>query len=250
MKTIVQSLAIEYQDEGNGPVILMLHGWKDTLHTFDAIVTDLCHSHRVVRIDLPGFGGSEMPIGVWSIEAYVRFVREFIQKLHLDVDTFVGHSFGGRIAIRGTGEGVFQSRRLILIAAAGLAHRRMFRNKVLSGLAKVGKLLTLIPPFSFWRNELRRTLYTSIGSDYFNAGALKDTFVKVVSEDLSSFAEKITVPTLIIWGENDSTTPAEQAERIHSLVRGSKLTVINHAGHFLHQERPEEVTAAISTFLT
>lgn len=247
MKTIVQNLAIEYSDEGSGSVILMLHGWKDSLQTFDALSQHL-PGNRIVRLDLPGFGQSDMPKQTWDISRYADFVREFIRKINLEVDALIGHSFGGRIAIRGVGSGVLKPRRLVLISAAGLARRRTVRNKFLAALAKTGKLATLIPPFSFWKKQLRRKLYGAIGSDYFSAGALKDTFVSVVAEDLSQYAPKISAPTLIVWGRDDDTTPLDQAERIHALVSGSTLRIIDNAGHYVHQERPEDVAQLIKEF--
>ncbi len=248
MKTIVQNLAVEYDDQGSGPVVLMLHGWKDSLHTFDELIPYLA-KYRIVQLDLPGFGGSEMPKNTWDISAYVDFVRSFIDKLDLHVDAIVGHSFGGRIAIKGVGTGILKPKRIVLIAAAGLAKRRTFRNKILGAVAKIGRFLTIIPPFSLRRNQLRQVLYESIGSDYFTAGALKETFVSVVGEDLSEFASKIAVPTLIVWGKNDTTTPIEQGERIHTLIHHSTLRVIDEAGHFVHRERPEEVSRLMREFL-
>lgn len=249
MKTVVQNLVVEYENEGAGPVILMLHGWKDTLHTFDGIASPLMKTHRVLRLDMPGFGGSEMPKGTWDISAYVDFVEKFIGKLHLDVDTIIGHSFGGRITIKGVGTGVLKPRHVVLVSAAGLAKRKTIRNTLLAALSKIGRIATAIPPFSFRRQELRRKLYKAIGSDYFNAGVLKDTFVKVVSEDLSEYAKKISVPTLIVWGSSDDTTPIEQADRIHSLVRGSVLKVIDGGGHFVHCQKPTETADEIKKFI-
>ncbi|MBI5456491.1 alpha/beta hydrolase [Candidatus Kaiserbacteria bacterium] len=248
MKTIVQNLAVEYDDQGSGPVVLMLHGWKDSLRTFDALIPYLA-KHRIVRLDLPGFGGSEMPRNTWNIAAYVDFVRSFVEKMNLQVDTIVGHSFGGRIAIRGVGSRILKPKRMVLIAAAGLAKRRTLRNQLLGAMAKIGRFVTMVPPFSLWRNQLRQALYESIGSDYFTAGALKDTFVSVVAENLSEFASKITVPTLIVWGKNDTTTPLEQAIRIKELVHGSTLRVVDTAGHFVHREMSGEVAKSIEEFL-
>ncbi|TSC86097.1 MAG: hydrolase [Parcubacteria group bacterium Gr01-1014_8] len=248
MKTIVQDLATQYEDEGSGRVVLMLHGWKDTLHTFDALSRELKHTYRVVRLDLPGFGQSEISIQPWNVSAYVNFVNEFIRKLNLDVDTIIGHSLGGRIVIKGVGSGILKPRRIILISAAGLAKQRGSRNSVLGGVAKIGKVLTVIPPLSIWRNQLRRKLYEKIGSDYFTAGALKDTFVAVVREDLSAFAARISLPTLIIWGRNDTITPLEQGERINSLVAGSVLRVVDGATHFVQQEKPDRVSTLIKEF--
>lgn len=248
MKIIIQNLAIEYQDEGAGPVVLMLHGWKDSLKTFDALARELSASHRVVRVDLPGFGGSEIPKETWNISRYVEFVGEFISKLNLQVDTLVGHSFGGRITIRGVGSGALEPKRIILISAAGLANRRTIRNSILSAIGSIGKILTTIPPLSFWRYQLRRALYESIGSDYFAAGALKDTFVQVVEEDLSSYAKKIFIPTLLIWGSRDQSTPLDQGRRANELISSSKLYVIE-GGHFIHQDNSPGVSQLIKSFI-
>src|SRR3989344_7345008 len=113
MKVIVDGLATEYKDEGSGPALLMLHGWMDTLSSFDAITKGLADSHRIVRLDLPGFGGTEAPPDTWYISDFVSFVQHFIQKIGLDSYVLLGHSFGGRISIKGVGTGVLQPSRLV-----------------------------------------------------------------------------------------------------------------------------------------
>jgi pimeloyl-ACP methyl ester carboxylesterase len=227
----------------------MLHGWKDTLHTFDAIVPALAQKYRVLRLDLPGFGGTEMPSADWDVSEYVEFVLKFQKKINVDVFALMGHSFGGRISIRGAGSGRLTPKKLILISAAGVAKKRTLRNNILAVVAQVGRTLTAIPPFSFWRQKIRRKLYEAIGSDYFISGALKKTFVKVVGEDLTAFAGRITIPTLIIWGRYDTSTPIDQAGRIHALINGSELRVLEEAGHFVHQSESEKVADYIESFL-
>lgn len=248
MKIIVQNIAIEYSDYGSGTVMLMLHGWKDSSNTFDELVP-LLHGYRIIRLDMPGFGKSDAPPSAWGVGEYVAFVKAFIEKLDIAPEVIVGHSFGGRIAIKGVGSGVLKPKKLALIAAAGLARRDTLKKHILGGLAKVGRAVTSIPPFNIWQNTLRRKLYGALGSDYFNAGSLKETFKKVVSEDLSEFASKISIPTLLIWGRNDTSTPLEQAERIHSLIELSQLDIVTNAGHFVHKEKPVEVAVFIKAFL-
>lgn len=248
MKTVVHNIATEYSDAGQGPVLLMLHGWKDSLNTFDDLVKRL-PNYRIVRVDMPGFGGTEAPKDAWGVHDYVEFVRAFLEKVNVVPDVIVGHSFGGRVAIKGVGMGVLKPTKLILIASAGLARRRTLKNHLFAGVAKGGRVLTSIPPFSFWQNAIRRKLYDALGSDYFRAGSLKDTFVKVVSEDLSEYASKITIPTLLIWGRQDASTPLIQAEMIHDRIEDSQLDIVNGAGHFVHREQPENVAAFITQFL-
>src|SRR4051812_20826260 len=95
MKVIVEGLATEYLDEGEGQTILMLHGWSDTIHTFDPILRHIT-KYRIIRVDLPGFGGSERPTSTWGVEEYARFVLAFCKKLECEPDVIMGHSFGGR----------------------------------------------------------------------------------------------------------------------------------------------------------
>ena len=101
----------------------------------------------------------------------------------------------------------------------------------------------------FWRAELRRKLYEKIGSDYFAAGELRDTFLNVIREDLQSAASCITIPTLLIWGSAYKTTPLSDGERLSKIIKNSTLKVIPGAGHFVHRERPAEVAEMIRRFI-
>lgn len=249
MQTIVDGLAIRYADEGKGPLILFLHGWKDSLHTFDSIAPALSSSFRVVRLDLPGFGESEMPAFPWKLDNYVLFVNDFLSKLNIKPDIIVGHSLGGRILIKGVSTKELYPKKIVLISSAGIAKRRTMRNLVLTALAKIAKAATLLPPLCFWRTELRRTLYTWIGSDYFAAGAMRRTFLNIIGEDLRSFASAITMPTLLIWGSEDKTTPLSDGERLSKIIKGSRLRIIPGAGHFVHRERSAEVIHIIREFI-
>lgn len=248
MKIIVQGIATEYADEGVGPVVLMLHGWKDTLETFDALTAQLSDQYRIVRLDMPGFGESEMPDPSWRLDDYVDFIDAFIGKLNLHVDTLVGHSFGGRVIIKGVSRTVFAPRRVVLIAAAGVAERKVGRGEALKMVAKVGKFATMPLPRGI-RQKLRHRLYKTVGSDYHASGRLKDIFFNVVQENLTADASAITIPTLLIWGEEDSQTPLSEGQKLHHLIRGSRLETIRGASHFVHQEHVEKVASLVRTFL-
>ncbi len=120
MKVIVQNLAVEYLDEGEGRTILFLHGWLDSLQSFDYLSTSLSLKNRVVRLDLPGFGKSELPKEAWNVLDYVNFVNEFIKKLDISVDVLIGHSLGGRIVIKSEAKKIIDCKKVILIASAGI----------------------------------------------------------------------------------------------------------------------------------
>lgn len=249
MKLIVQNVATEYQDEGKGRTILFLHGWKDNLRTFDSLVPLLSSQFRIIRLDLPGFGQSEMPPAPWDIDDYALFVKSFIAKLNLEIYAVAGHSFGGRIIIKGQAEKIFTAEKIILIASAGVSQKKSLRNLFFKVLAKIGAIITFIPPLIFWRKKLRGAAYRALGSDYPEAGELKEIYLKIIKEDLASSAKKITAPALLIWGADDRATPLQDGQRLSQLIYGAKIEIINGAGHFVCQEKPQEVAQLIEKFL-
>lgn len=250
MKLIVNGLATEYTDEGEGPALLLLPGWMNDLHNFDPLVSRLVSKYRVVRLDLPGFGGgTENPPSDWHVSDYVAFVDAFVKKIELDSYSLVGHSFGGRVSIKGVGQGVLKPSRLILIASAGIARNRTFKNRTLTVFAKVGKCILYVPPFSFWRTMLRRKLYKALKSDYLAAGPLSHVYLNTVREDLKEYARKISTPTLLIWGSDDDMVPVEDGRTFNALVAGSKLEILQGVGHSPHRDALEDVARLIKAFV-
>lgn len=116
-------------------------------------------------------------------------------------------------------------------------------------MAKIGGLTTYILPLIFWRRGLRKRMYSFIGSDHLNTGKLKETFLKIISEDISASAKKITTPTLLIWGESDTETPLSDGKKLAGLIADCKLKVISDAGHFVHKENSQEVAKLVQEFL-
>lgn len=249
MKVIVQNLSTEYQDCGTGRVILLLHGWKDSLATFDALVPYLAENFRVVRLDLPGFGATQFPQSNWNLESYAQFVEAFIAKLQLDVYALVGHSFGGRIAIKGVSEKKILPKKLILIASAGIITQKTIAKRIIRFATKIGNMVFFVPPLSFFKTSVRKRLYALLGSDYETAGALQPIFLNVIDEDLQKAASTIKIPTLLIWGQKDTQTPLAYADTFNKSIIDSKLEVIPDGTHFVHREFPDMVLHKFEAFL-
>jgi pimeloyl-ACP methyl ester carboxylesterase len=227
----------------------MLHGWQDTRHTFDAITPSVAQIARVIRVDMPGFGGSERPHEAWNVHSYVDFIAHFMQKIQVDPDVIVGHSFGGRVILKGVGEGFLHPRKVVLIASAGNAQRTTARNSLFWFLAKAGKIVTSVWPFSSVRDALRKKLYRAARSDYLAAGALTETFVKVISEDLTDDAAKVSVPALLIWGEDDDITPIADGYRMERVLPHAEMKAIPHAGHFVHRDASDVVAHTLCAYI-
>lgn len=241
---LVNDLDIEYIDRGTGPLMLFLHGWGTDASSLGTLMHQFSNN-RCIALSFPGFGGSERPRVSWGVLEYAEFVRDFLAKLNIKPESIVAHSFGGRVAIKGVGTELLHPRKLVLIASAGVA-RKSAKARIVGGTARFAKALTAIPPFSFFREPLKRLVESR---DYANAGAMKETFVKVVSENLEKDAEKITTPTLLIWGENDMDTTLAEAHTLRDRIRESRLEVIQSAGHFVFQEKPSVVAEKIRNFL-
>jgi pimeloyl-ACP methyl ester carboxylesterase len=248
MKVVVDDLAVEYQDEGQGPVMLFLHGWKDDLRTFDLLASDLMKRYHVVRLDLPGFGRSEAPATAWSLDNYVNLVTDFLEKMNIRPDYFVGHSFGGRVVIKGTATKKFHPKKIVLISSAGIAKTNTGRNQLFKGAAKLGKFFTAVPPLSSLRRPLRKKLYQAAGSDYLSAGPLTETYLSIIREDLSGAARHISVPSLLIWGSDDTITPLSDGKFLAQAIPGARLEILDGKSHFVHREAPEQVAELIKEF--
>lgn len=251
MKSIVNNIAVQYIDEGTGPVVVFLHGWGTNGADFADLAGALLSKYRVVRIDFPGFGGSEQPRDDWHVSDYADFVSAMLEKLDIVAPrAIVGHSFGGRIAIKGVATEKLHTGKLVLIGAAGVKHGNSARNVALRAVAKTGKAVLSLPGLRNISEKARTRLYGSIGSqDYLNSGAMQQIFLNTINEDLSGYAKDIHIPTLLIWGSEDDQAPLADGKFYHSQIADSTLKIAASAGHFVHHDEPIQVTRWIQEFL-
>lgn len=249
MQVVVDSLMTTYQRQGKGKVVLILHGWGDSSKSFQKMSQALSKNYDVICVDLPGFGGSQAPHQAWGLTDYAIFLQHFLAKINApDVWAIIGHSNGGAIAIRGLGMQLLQSERLVLLASAGIRNVYKGRNKALRIVAKTGKAITMPLPQSV-KKKLRRTLYTTVGSDMLVAEHLQETFKKVVTDDVRLDTQHIRIPVLLIYGEKDQATPLWYGQQYHELFEDATLEVLPGVEHFVHLERPAEVERAIKEFI-
>lgn len=234
--------------------ILLLHGWGSTMsgERYKEAVNLLENSGFVVFCpDMPGFGTSNFKKEELFFDDYVQFVREFIKKHKIKKVILVGHSFGGRVAIRFTALYPQYVTKLILTGASGIPHPLPSIKKKLAFIAtKIVKPVFSIPPFSFFYSLLRKLVYYSIGEmDYYKAGKLSKTFKNVYQENILPDLVKIHVPTLLVWGENDTIIPVSDGIYMHDHIKKSKLVVVPTATHKLPYEYPSLFVKEIVDFL-
>lgn len=230
-----------------GLAVAILHGWGSKVEKWNPLKKELEKAGFEVFVpQLPGFGKSRTPDQPWSVSDYAQWVKTRLPKHYF----LVGHSFGGRIAIKLASQKPEGLKGLILIGSAGIKQRKTLKHFIFWLLAKIGKLFFNIPPFSIFKSFARRILYKLAGErDYYQAkGAMKETLKRVISEDLKEDLKRIKVPTLILWGERDSFTPLSDGELMNRLISGSSLKVFPNADHSLPLKLPREVALEIIKF--
>lgn len=239
-------LNINYDIVGNGPPIIMLHGWGTNYHTFDSIVTNIKKCYTVFLIDLPGFGMSDEPRYIYNLNNYVHFLKTFIEELQIDNPIILGHSFGGRIAIKYASK-YENISKLILVDSAGIKKRLSIKKKLEILKYKILKKFYRITKNIKKYNELTNT-YGS--TDYINStNIMKCVLSKVVNEDLTKLLKNIKVETLIIWGKDDLTTPYTDAIKMNKYIKNSGLVTIDSAGHFPYLERKKYFNIILNNYL-
>lgn len=255
METTIHNHRLNYTDSGQGPsgrTIVLMHGWGCNLTTLASIERiALREGYRVINVDFPGFGKSEEPDTVWGVEEYTQCIEELIEKLGIERPTLLGHSFGGRVGILYASRhpGVLDS--LILVDAAGIKPRRSLRYylKVYSFKARK-HLMYLIFGREAAERKLDKMRARAGSSDYAQASPMMRRILsKVVNEDLTDRLSLIDVPTLLIWGENDTATPIADAKKMEKLIPDAGLVAFPGCGHYSFLDNPGRFDAVLTSFL-
>ena len=264
----VQGLPVHYRDEGSAadslPVVL-LHGTGASLLTWEGWVRELKATHRVVRLDLPGYGLTGLNADhEYSPEFYVRFLDEFFRKTGISRCHLGGNSLGGGIAWRYALIHPQRVRSLILVDAAGypLPPKELplaFRLAAVPGLKTV---LTRITPRSVVAQSLRqvyadeRLVSDSLVEQYFDLARRQGNREAFVSR-LRRFAPDavwrkiptLHMPALVLWGQQDRLIPVENAHRFHRDLPNDTFVIFPDAGHVPMEEHPTETGRVVEAFL-
>lgn len=251
MNITVNNLNLNYIDCGQGEPVVLLHGWGSSSVAFNYIIKSFSDKFRMIALDLPGFGDSDMIPEPWDVNDYADFVAEFLKIMNIENPVLIGHSFGGRVIFKGIGEGKFSACKIILLDSAGIKPKKSVKSKIKLAAFKTVKYFLSCP---LWKNAAAGLLDKArahFGSaDYNNAPlVLRQTLVKAVNEDLRHYMPSVAAPTLLIWGENDTATPVSDAKIMNSLIPDSGLCIIKGGSHFSFIDSPYEVNAIISSFL-
>ena len=212
-----------------------MHGWGGEIASFKGLADRLSSDFRVILIDLYGFGKTPHPPHPLTIGDYADGVRDLLSEIDVDEVVLVGHSFGGRIAMRLAAKDP-RVTGLVLIDSAGILPRRGLKYHCKVTAYKIAKKL-----------RLRRLPQGS--EDYRRlSGVMKATFVNVVNESSEKDALAIAVPTILLWGSKDKDTPLYMCRKLNSLIAESEMIVLDGCGHFSYLDRPDFVYRVIRVF--
>ena len=238
---------MNYLKFGNSKKFLVfLHGWGADLNSFLWLKDYFIDEYSLVFVDFLGFGKSEKLTVPYFVSDYVFELKKILNKFDIDELVLIGHSFGGRVAIKFAFlfDKIFNKLSLVLVDSAGVRPKRnlvyywkVWRYKILKS-----KVIA---------NKKPKQFLEKFGSeDYKNlSGVMKQTFINVVNEDLCVYAKNLNVKTLIFWGKNDKDTKLYMAHKLHRLIKGSKLEIVEDAGHFSFLDKKEDFVIILDTFL-
>ena len=243
----VNGLLLNYYAGGGNkfPALLFLHGWRAEGTIWFPALENFNFENMIFCLDLPGFGKSELPREPYDVKNYSEIVSGFISKLGLEKVVIIGHSFGGRVAIKLASKNPKFLCGIVLVDSAGFVDRTLL-NKLKKIIAKPLKPIFKLKPL----RGIRNSIYRLIGSeDYIATPLLRETYLKIIGEDLSEALKRIDTPTIIIWGAQDKDTPLKYAHKMKESIKNSKLIVLEKAGHFSFLDKKEEFSDALRNFL-
>ena len=244
----IRGLQIRYLARGSGTPLLLLHGWGSSLETFHDMAADLARQFRVVAFDFPGHGESDPPPGTWRVDDFMELTRSVMADLGIERAAVLGHSFGGRVAIKLAAEHPEAVERLVLVDAAGVPPRLTVRRVTRRAASRFANALGrhLGRPGQAVRSAIVRRIAST---DYLGAGPLRATFVAIVNEDLRPSLSAIKCPTLLVWGDRDEDTPLADARIMEKLIPSSTLLILKNAGHFSYLDQYGRFRLALIPFV-
>jgi pimeloyl-ACP methyl ester carboxylesterase len=259
---------IHYKDQGDKkdsiPIVL-IHGTGSSLHTYDHWTKELILNHRVIRMDLPGYGlTGPFPNRDYSYNKYVAFLKVFLEKIGVKSCILAGNSLGGNIAWRFTIENSEMVNNLILIDAAGypMKSKSIPLAFKIAQIPIIQNIFTVISPRFVAKASVENVYNDKTKVDeelvdrYFeltlregNREAFVDRF-KVKSDTISHKKIKlINQRTLILWGEEDELIPSQMAYLFHNDLPNDTLVILKDVGHVPMEESPSESLRPVIKFL-
>jgi pimeloyl-ACP methyl ester carboxylesterase len=251
---------------GEGPPLLLVHGLSGCWQNWLENIPYFARTHRVIALDLPGFGASPMPAAQISIPGYARLLERLCETLRIDAAAVVGNSMGGYIAAELAICWPQRVERLILVSAAGISAEHLHNDSVMAG----GRVLAAIATRTAAQHELlaRRPGLRRIALSFVvrhpellsapiahelmqGAGtpAFRPALRAIMTHRITERLSQIACPTLVVWGEDDHVIPVRDARRFGELIPNARVQILPDTGHVPMIERPARFNTLLEDFL-
>ena len=259
---VIDGVRVRYVDEGQGAPVVMIHGFASSLETWAAVrPTLVAAGHRVVALDLRGFGWTSRPPGDYSSDAQARLVLDLMDHLGVERAAVVAHSYGGGVALRVAMMAPARVSRLALYDAWAYDAQlpAFFHAARADG---VGEAM-----FAAWYGErvedrmalafhdprfVTIELIDAVEAALRRPGTYAAALAAVRGmhyERVEGRYRTVSQPTLLLWGREDRVTPLAVGERLVRDLPGARLVVYPGCGHFPMIEHAAQSTAELSRFL-
>lgn len=256
MEISAKGASFHYELAGQGEKrVVLLHGWGCDTKLMKPVADFLSQDMKVLSLDFPGHGKSSRPPEPWGVPEYAQATLDVLRQLDFLPCAVIAHSFGGRIATWLAAEDSSLFSKIILTGAAGIKKpqseesrkksEEFKRLKNLCGKARALKIFGSLP------DKMEEKLRQKYGSRDYNAldAEMRQTFVKVISLDLSDRYAKIQQPTLLIWGDQDTETPLWMGRQMEKAIPDAGLVVLEGGTHFAYLEQAQRFNKIAHVFL-
>lgn len=264
----VDGMQTHVRDEGprdDPEPIVLLHGTSASLHTWDGWAAALKVQHRVIRMDLPGFGlTGPTPDGRYDMATYTHFLMSLLDKLEVKHAILAGNSFGGYVAWKMAVDHPDRVSKLILVDAGGYNYqpKSVPIGFKLAQIPELKPVLANLLPRAMIESSVRNVygdpskIKPELVDRYYeltlragNRDALAARFQQSKGGEYESQIAQVKQPTLIIWGGQDHLIPPDYADRFQHDIVGSRLAMFDKLGHVPHEEDPTATLVAVIPFV-
>ena len=264
MRKRVAGLEASYVESGEGPPVLLIHGFTSSAFTWRHVIPGLASRFRVIAVDLPGFGESDKPADFdYTIPGFARWILAFMDVLDLPRAALVGNSMGGGIAHAVAAMAPDRVTGLVLEDSVGYQPRReRFYAFRLMSVPLLGELLMATMTPLFVRLNFRLTVYhdpalateevvdrylAALRSPGGRAAALRT--IRETDFDMASGFPPCRTPALVVWGAQDKIVPVAHAQRFAKDLPQARVEVFDSCGHFPHEERADAFVRLVGDFV-
>lgn len=253
---------VRYVDTGRGPAVVLLHGFASSLETWDTVVPALAKDHRVIALDLKGFGWTDRPEGDYSAQAEAQLVFALLDARGVDRVAVVAHSWGASIALAMALQAPERVTRVALYDA-WVYEEQLPTFFHLSRTSGVGEALFALfydertdeklEHAFFDKDRIPQALVEAVDRALERPGTKAAALAAVRGQDRFAVQQKrygeVRQPALLLWGREDEVTLVDFGERLARDLAHARLEVYPRCGHFPMLEAAAPSTAALVGFL-